>query len=568
MKETVIDSFMEVVEAHPEKDALIYKENHYYQTLTYAELYHQSQKLAHTLKEKGVSEGDRILMVSENRPEWVVVDIASQILGAILVPVHNVLSAAQIKIIADEIEPKIIFVSNSEQLTKVLEVELLGSHNCYLGYFDDDIAEDDPMLEYEKMFLFKEEVFDGVYEPKIEPVKSDPSRVVTIIYTSGTTGQFKGVELTNRNFISNITAVLSWVEITHKDKFLSILPLSHVFERTVGYYIPLLTGATIGYVIDPTKVSEVAQAEKPTIIIAVPRLYEKIYLAVKEKAEKSPVKKVMFKISFDIGKRMEPGTLLYTIADAIVFKKIKRAFGGNIRFFVSGAASLQQEIGEFFDALSIPVLEGYGLTETSPIVATNTVDKRKYGTIGRVLPNFEYKIISGELYVKGPSVFGGYYKNPEKTKEVFTDDGWFKTGDLVKEDKEGFISFDKRKKEIIVLSTGKNIGPAHLEEKMQMSPLINQAYVFGDEKKHVGALIVPEAEKIKDISKDKLTKIITQELDRFLNNQVASYEQIRKFVIIKEPFSVENGMLTPTLKLRRQKIEEVYAEEINNLYKS
>ncbi|MBW6431666.1 long-chain fatty acid--CoA ligase [Patescibacteria group bacterium] len=566
MKNTLIDSFIEIVEAHPEKDALIYKENHYYQTLTYRDLYFQSQKLAHTLKEKGIKEGDRILMVSENRPEWVVVDLASQLLGAILVPVHQVLSAAQIKIIADEVDPKIIFVSDAEQLTKILEIEVLGEHDCYLGYFDDDIAEDDPMLEYDKMFLFKQEVFDEEYEPKIEPIKPDPNRVVTIIYTSGTTGHFKGVELTNENFISNITNVLAWVEITYKDKFLSILPLSHVFERTVGYYIPLLTGATIGYVLDPAKVSEVAQAEKPTIIIAVPRLYEKIYLAVKEKAEKSPVKKVMFKMAFDVGKRMEPDTLLYKLADLIVFKKIKKAFGGNIRFFVSGAASLQQEIGEFFDALSIPVLEGYGLTETSPIVATNTVDKRRYGTIGRVLPSFEYKIVSGELYVKGPSVFKGYYKNLEKTKEAFTPDGWFKTGDLVKEDKDGFVSFDKRKKEIIVLSTGKNIGPAHLEEKIQMSPLINQSYVFGDERKHVGALIVPEKEKISDVSEEQLTEIIQGELETYINKEVATYEQIKKFVIINDPFSVENGMLTPTLKLRRQKIEEVYQKEIESIY--
>ncbi|MDD3679061.1 MAG: AMP-binding protein [Patescibacteria group bacterium] len=386
------------------------------------------------------------------------------------------------------------------------------------------------------------------------------------MYTSGTTGQFKGVELTNENFITNISDVLSWVEVTHKDKFLSVLPLSHVFERTVGYYIPLLCGATIGYVLDPTKISEVAQAEKPTIIIAVPRLYEKIYLAVKEKAEKSAIKKVLFKIAFDIGKKMERGTLLYQIANLIVFKKIKKAFGGKVRFFVSGAASLQQEIGEFFDALSIPVLEGYGLTETSPIISTNSVKNRKYGTIGKVLPSVQYKIEKGELYVKGPSVFGGYYKQPQKTKEALTSGGWLKTGDLVSEDRDGYLKFDKRKKEIIVLSTGKNIGPAHLEEMMQMSPLINQAFVFGDEKKHVGALIVPEKEKVKGLDKKKLEEEIKKELDRFLNNQVSSYEQVRKFIIIKKPFTVENGMLTPTLKLRRQKIEEVYAEEIEKIY--
>jgi len=260
--------------------------------------------------------------------------------------------------------------------------------------------------------------------------------------------------------------------------------------------------------------------------------------------------------------------LAYRLADKIVFKKIKDAFGGQIRFFVSGAASLTQEIGEFFDALDIPVLEGYGLTETSPIIATNTVEKRKYGTVGRALPNVETKVVKGELLVKGPNVFKEYYKNPEKTKEAFTKDGWFKTGDLVEIDKQGFIKFKMREKEILVLSTGKNVGPAHLEELMQLSPYISQSFVFGDSEKHVAALIVPEKSKMQGFTKEKQAEVIQKEIDQYLNTQVATYEQIKKFVLIARPFTVENSLLTPTLKLRRKEISEKYAKQISAIYNS
>lgn len=356
------------------------------------------------------------------------------------------------------------------------------------------------------------------------------------------------------------------MEITSKDKFLSVLPLSHVFERTVGYYIPMLCGSTIGYVEDPTKVGDVAKIEKPTIIICVPRLLEKIYEKVQAGAKASPIKSILFKIAFDIGKKMEKGTLLYQLANLIVFRKVKNAFGGQVRFFVSGAASLSSEIGEFFEALSIPVLEGYGLTETSPILSNNTIEKRKYGTMGFALPSVKTKVVQGELFVKGPNVFKRYYKNPEKTKQAFTSDGWFKTGDIVNIDKDGFISFKTRKKEIIVLSTGKNIGPARIENMMVLAPSIDQAYVFGDEKKHVGAIIVPNKELSKDLSKEQLKSIIEQDLAKYVNDNVASYEQIRKFIITKKPFTVENGQMTPTFKLRRREIEEEYKEEIEKFY--
>jgi long-chain acyl-CoA synthetase len=561
MKSTIIDSFLEVVTKFPNNTALQYKEGHHFESLTYQELYTYGEKLAVYLKNQGIKEGDRVVLLSENRPEWVITDIATLIIGAILVPIHNVLAAVQIKTITDEVEPRVILVSNTDQLNKI-ETNGVAAETL-VGFFDNEL----PKTEIKNIFYFKNEVFDGKFEPKIEPIKHDPDRVITIIYTSGTTGIFKGVELTNRNFITNIIDVLAEVEVDENDKFLSILPLSHVFERTVGYYVALLRGATVSYVEDPGKLSQIAQFEHPTIIIAVPRLYEKVYEGVVAKAEATLIKKIIFRLAVKIGKKMPKDTWLYKLADKVVFHKVKAAFGGRIKFFVSGAAALPKEIGEFLEALDMPVLEGYGLTETSPILTSNTQKHRRYGTIGRPLPNVQVKVVNDELFVRGPSVFRQYYKNPQKTKEAFTADGWFKTGDLVSVDEDGYVRFKARQKEIIVLSTGKNISPAYIEEKLEAIPAIHQAFVFGDTQKHVGALIVPSKEQSKGFTGTALHEFIRKEIDTNLNQNVASYEQIRKFIITGKPFTVENGLMTPTLKLRRKEIEFFYAKELGDFYK-
>lgn len=566
MKDTIIDSFMDIVARFPEKEALIYKKGHHFESLTYEQIYAYAEKLAIFLREKGVKEGDRIVLVSENRPEWVITDIATLILGGILVPVHSVLSGYQIQTIVAETEPAAILVSDQEVLRKIVEVASCIKQDDLILYFDNDLGKDDPLYKAGKLFLFKEEVFDHEYEQQIEPVKHKPERDVTIIYTSGTTGQFKGVVLNNKNITSNIQGVLTMVEVTENDKFLSVLPLSHVFERTVGYYIALLRGATVSYVNDPTKLSEIAQVEKPTIIIGVPRLFEKVYAKVKEKAEASIVKKLIFKWAFAVGKKESKKSFSYKLADKLVFHKIKQAFGGQIRFFVSGSASLAQEIGEFFDALDIPVLEGYGLTETSPIISCNTLKKRKYGTVGILLPEVKAKIVKDELLIKGPNVFKGYYKAPEKTKEVFTSDGWFKTGDLAEIDSQGFIKFKAREKEILALSTGKKVSPAYLEEKMQLSPMIEQAFVFGDGQKHVSALIVPVKEKLLGMGREEKNELIQKEIDDYLNKYVAHYEQIKVFDLIDHPWSVENGLLTPSMKLRRKEITAKHQKQIEAIY--
>lgn len=561
MKETIIDSFLEIVKTHPQKEALLYKKDHHYESLTFEQLFVHAQKLAHFLREQGLKEGDRLVLVSENRPEWVIADLGAQMVGAVLVPVHQVLSAVQIESIVVEIKPFMTLVSTKQVLEKVAQIPKTGP----ILYFEEPELEGS-VAKKVKIFSFKKEVFARPHQKQLELVAPKPNRVITIIYTSGTTGEFKGVALTNKNFISNVKDVLTMVEVTSSDKFLSILPLSHVFERTVGYYIALLTGATTSYIEDPSKLSEVAQAEQPTIIIGVPRLLEKVYEKVKEKASVNPVKALVFAWALNVGKSAGKKSGPYRLADKIVFKKIKEAFGGKVRFFVSGSASLAQEIGEFFDALDIPVIEGYGLTETSPILTCNSLLKRKYGTVGVFLPSVKYKIKDGELLVKGPNVFSSYYKKPEKTAEAFTADGWFKTGDLVEVDSRGFVKILAREKEIIALTTGKKVSPAFLEERMQLLPSVSQAFVFGDQRKHVGALIVPNTEKTKGLTKAQKIAKIQQELEELLNNKIAHYEQIKKFVLLSEPFTVENGLLTPSFKLRRKEIEFHYIKEIEGIY--
>lgn len=560
------DMFLTNAERFADRDALKYRVGHHYHTLTYGELRREVLAFAKALTSLGVKKGDRVVLISENRPEWVITDLATTMIGAVNVPIHEVLSATQIGTIIAEVEPKAILYPGQKVATKLLELADIVVKVPHLISFE--------KAEGKGKVLYFKELIDGQSLTTEETVaiegkalKLDPDEVVTIIYTSGTTGHFKGVELTSRNFISNVVGVLENVKVSETDKFLSILPLSHVFERTVGYYVPLYSGSMISYIEDPARLAEIASAEKPTIIIAVPRLYEKVYAAVMKKANASPVKAVVFKLAFAIGKKYSKKSMAYKLADKVVFQQVKAAFGGEIRFFVSGAASLPKEIGRFFDALDIPVLEGYGLTETSPIISTNTLIAQKYGTVGQKLSNMQIKTSKdGELLVKGPGVFEKYFRNPEKTKEAFTSDGWFKTGDLVDIDRDGFIKFRTRAKEIIVLSTGKNVGPAIIEERMETLPLIDQAFVFGDERKHIGALIVPDKEQCKGLKGDALHEALVSALESDVNKHLASYEKIRKFVVISQPFTVENGLVTPTLKIRRKEIEQKYSNEIEALY--
>lgn len=576
--QTVFDFFLETAKKFPENPALFYKKGHHFEFIPYKRFYNLVGNLSLSLEKLGVKKGDRVVLISENRPEWVVSDLSVMSLGAISVPIHNVLSAKQYQSIIKETEPKIVIVSNKETLEKVREIKS-SLKEAKIIYLDSDLSSSD--RKGWEIYTFIETLqlvpHGGDLGLDTRAENLDPEDILTIIYTSGTTGNFKGVELTHKNIVSNILSVLSVVPVYKTDRFLSILPLSHVFERTVGYYVSVFQGAATSYVIDPLKLAEIAAESKPTIIIAVPRLYEKVYEKISEKANTNIITKTIFKLAFWYGKGGQKSDFLHRLFDKIVFSKIKNTFGGKVRFFVSGAAPLSSELGEFFQTLGMVVLEGYGLTETSPIVSCNRLESPQFGTVGRPLPGVQVKIAKDkEILVKGSNVMKGYYKNPFTTKEVFTKDGWFKTGDLGKLERGGYLRITGRKKELIVLSTGKNVSPTVIEEKLEMSPYVNQVMICGDGKKHIAGIIVPDFKKIGEKFKirgktricqdQKILECLKSEFEKILS-EFASYERLKKFVLVPEPFTIKNGQMTPTLKLRRHVILEKYKKEVEGIYR-
>ena len=572
----IADMFLTSAEKYSDREALKYRIGHHYESLTYFQLKEETIRLAVHLKELGFDPGEKAILFTENRPEWVLVDLALAMLGVINVPIHSVLSPSQLGVIIDEIRPRAIFFSNHDLGFKLLEISERVNKVPYLISF-----EKLEKITFSHLIYFKD-LMDGISATEKEKseviegaLRVKPEDVCTIIYTSGTTGNFKGVPLTHRNFIYDFIAVLKLVDVFPEDRFFSILPLSHVFERNVGYYVPIYAGASIGYSIDMSKISEEIRDRQPTIVIAVPRLFEKIYEKIQKKAGSNVLKKYLFQLAFYYD-REGRSRLLKKIFDKLVFSKIRNQFGGALRFFVSGGAALPSKLGKFFDQSGLIILEGYGLTETSPVISCNCLDDYSFGTVGRVLEGVDIKISgSDEILVKGPNVFGGYLKE-EDNIEAFTKDGWFRTGDYGFLNKKGYLVLTGRKKDLIVLSTGKKVAPTMIEELLESSLYIEQAYVFGDARKHIGAIIVPNFNELKLLYPEKGKKQLVQdkrvieffsaEIDKLLA-ECASYEKIRKLIMQTDPFTVENGELTPKLSLRRHIIYERNLDEIEKIYK-
>lgn len=566
------DMFLTSVELHANNEALKYKKGHHYETLTYFELKQEVLRFAQALLNLGLKQADRALLISENRPEWVITDLALQLIGGVTVPVHEVLSASQLAEIIGEIKPKAIFFSEKNIGDKLLEISGDVAKVEHLISFDKIEESDFKKLFYLKSLIDATEVTEA-YEAKIAEgaLAVKPDALSTIIYTSGTTGHLKGVKLTHGNFIANIVGTTHSIWILPTDKFFSILPLSHVFERTAGYYIPIYAGASIGYCLKlETLTSEILEY-RPTIVLAVPRLYEKIYEKVQTKANKSIVTKLIFKAAFAT-KKSSP---LYPLFDKLVFSKVKGNFGGNIRFFISGGASLPKKIGQFFAKVDMLVLEGYGLTETSPIVAVNEITSYRFGTVGHPINNVSLKLgKDGEIQVKGPTITQGYLL-AEDNKEAFTPDGYFRTGDLGTIDEDGFLTITGRKKDLMVLTTGKKVAPVAIENALESSVYIDQAMVVGDGQKHIAALIVPNYEKLEEELglKGKQAVIKSKEVNEIIATEamektkhLSSIEVVKKFILLREPFSIEGGELTPKLSIRRQNILNKYSDLLESIY--
>ncbi|MFD2532510.1 AMP-dependent synthetase/ligase [Gracilimonas halophila] len=586
-----------------------------YQPIDWDQVTDDVYSLAAYLIEQGIEKGDRVGILSENRYEWAAVDLAIQVVGAINVSLYTTLPAHQCQYILKDSGAKIFFVSTGLQLKKAVEVfedcdELMEvvafdvpklehlMEEPYVNMFEDVLIEGGKHLESHKATI----------KERVKMVQ--PDDVATLIYTSGTTGKPKGAMLTHNNIVSNVKAATQHIYWDDTDRLLSFLPLCHSFERTAGYYAMISSGVEVYYAESVDTVSKNMPEAKPTIMISVPRLFEKMYnLIVKSVEEGSDAKKKIFNWAVETGRKYAEGkrglvSLQKKIADKLVFDKLKERTGGHVRLFVSGGAALPPEIDTFFQCAGMNILQGYGLTETSPVMAANKPGQEKVGAVGTIIPGVTVgiqsldngKIIAeisgedyptdlsseaGEILCKGPNVMKGYWKNEEATKEMIDNDNWLHTGDVGKFD-EGFLKITDRIKHMIVNAGGKNIYPGPIEDLLKTSKWIDQIVVVGEGQNYMAAIIVPDFEVVAKFAKDQglsfdgneeliepeeVKGVYKKELRSF-SKELASHEKIRDFRLVANEFTVETGEITPTLKVKRRVIADKYGHLIEDIFKN
>lgn len=566
------------------------------------------------LLKQGIKKGDRVALISENRYEWVVVDLASQLIGAVNVSLYTTIPSNQVEFIIRDSGAELFFVSSGIQLKKALDVK--KNYDALKTIVAFNAPNKKEWLEPEYVLLYEDIMANEVEDL---PALKDEARslaanierndLCTLIYTSGTTGNPKGAMLSHWNICSNINGVLEHIpEFDLIDRSLSFLPICHSFERMGGYYTMMGIGAEIYFAESVDTVSKNLLEAKPTILISVPRLFEKIYSAIKKNIDQgSGTKKAIFNWAVGVGAKHAAGkrgliSLQKNLADKLVFDKLKERTGGRIKFFISGGAALPPEIGQFFLSAGFHVLEGYGLTETSPVMNANQVGQEIIGTVGRSIPGVKVGIMNldsqevvavldgdniddslnseaGEILCKGPNVMLGYWKNKEATDEVIDPDGWFHTGDVGKI-VNGRLKITDRIKHMIVNAGGKNIYPGPIEDQIKSHALVDQVMLVGEAQKYMAALIVPDFDALKAFLKEKGVDLsdpkemveheVTQtEFNNYIKNfsrGLASHEKIRDFRLLSEAFTVENGLLTPTMKIKRKQATKTYQELIDSIF--
>ncbi len=596
----ILEMLYRSVENYPDQKALMWKESGTYTHITYNGLWERIQNFAAGLKKKGITSDDKLAILAHSGPKWTISDFAAASLHVTSVPIYPTIPAIQVEYMINNAEATYIVVQDDDQYQKVLETNA-NMKLIIVMTPSDAFRERDNVIAFDTIErLGADEPYEAWTE-NWKKIKRDD--LLTIIHTSGTTGKPKGVMLTHGNILANIEGAKFWIfELEPADKTLSYLPVSHVFERLAGHFLPLSSGATIAYAESIETISENLKEIKPQVVTSVPRLFEKVYAGIMKKMnEGSPVKRRIFNWALKVGEErydyyLKAGTeemvnqnylpkslaKKWQRADKLVYQTIRKELGGEIKTMVSGGGTLNPEIAKFFWALNIPILEGYGLTETSPIVSTNPMLEARIGTVGRVLPNTDVTIAEdGEVLVKGPSVTQGYYNDEEETKATFTEDGWFKTGDVGDFDKNGYLRILDRKKRILVLSTGMNVAPAPIESSINESSYIGQSLVVGDNEKYVLALINPEYEaltewankrNLKYNTKEELSQLpevqalYENEVDQ-LTNRFSSYAKPKKIIIIGEEWTIDTGELTPKMSLKTKVMEERYAELIEASFK-
>ncbi|HEY7511032.1 MAG TPA: long-chain fatty acid--CoA ligase [Vicinamibacteria bacterium] len=587
------DLFYGSVDAHRKADHLKHKVAGQWRDISSDEFRRAVEEASLGLRELGIGQGDRVALLSENRPEWAFADLATLSAAAVVVPIYATLTAAQALYILNDSEAKVCFVSTAAQLQKVQEIRAQAPCLRHVIRFEPGAGADVISLD-DLRARGRGPLAADPQAVRRRAAEARPDDLATLVYTSGTTGEPKGVMLTHHNIVSNVEASKKiFMEFGPNDVALSFLPLSHIFERMAGYYMMLASGSTIAYAESVEQVPANMAEVRPTVMCSVPRLYEKMYARINEKvASDPPARQKVFRWAIGVGREVfraqmekrSPGPLIKlqsALANKLVFSKVKDRVGGRLRVFVSGGAPLAREIGEFFGAAGLTILEGYGLTETSPVITCNRPDDFRPGTVGKPIPGVEVKIADdGEILTRGPHVMKGYYKKPQDTAEVIDAEGWLHTGDVGAFDRDGFLVITDRKKDIIVTSGGKNIAPQPIENLLKTNAYIGEIVMIGNKRHFPAALVIPKFENLEKWAKERGLAFSTREelvarpevvelydrTVRDLTAHLASFEKIKKLALLPREFSLETGELTPKLSVKRRVVEQKYKDVIDRLY--
>ncbi|MDF1881661.1 long-chain fatty acid--CoA ligase [Sulfurimonas sp. MAG313] len=571
---TNLAEIVDYIENEVDNDSFLnHLEDGNWKSISSKEFVHMVRSLASSFEKSGVTQGTSVAIISDSSPFWLIVDYALQCLGAVSVPIFANISSSNLSFELEDAAIEYVYIASQEKydelephlgnMTLVLVKDIRASGpniHKFLNFLGDDLSYTKPDIA--------------------------PNDLATIIYTSGSTGVPKGVELSHQNLITQIIDTQASVDLDSNYKALTFLPLAHIFERMVMSYY-LSKGLSVFFADDVKNVANLLKELKPEIMTVVPRLLDKIYTKMHENASSAKgIKWLIAKAAFYRANSKDPNLAKDTIIDGIfaklVYTKLQDALGGNLQYLITGGAPLSLPVYRFFHNIGIPLYQGYGLTETSPVISVNTKNNNKVGTCGKAFPHVKVKLASdGELLTKSPSVMRGYHKQLLKTKEVLDEDGWFHTGDLAKIDEEGYITLISRKKELFKTSTGKYVSAIAMEQRITANKWIDYAVVIADNKPYVSALIFMdeillesfaqkkglESLSFEELIKHKRIQAIVMNLIKSLNTKLNHWEEIQKFHIVSDKVSIESGVLTPSMKVSRAKVEEIYKTQIDNFYK-